>query len=103
MPNQEEAPLRTLAAGNARPGGRAPSNRFPGGITVVTAIMLCACVSQEPKNPPSKLQRNAEAYCREQGFRPGTEDYEICVERTKEEIIARARASYQRLIRGEDR
>ena len=70
------------------------------GIAVLTAVMLGACT---PQQPPSKLQRNAEAYCHEQGFRPGTNDFEGCVEKTKEEILARARNSYQRLIRGEGR
>ena len=77
-----------------------PSRNCFKGIAVLMAVVLGACVSQEP---PSKLQRNAEAYCREQGLRPGTDDFEACVEKTREEIIARARGSYQRLIRGEGR
>jgi len=68
------------------------------GPAVATAVMICACATQEP---PSKLQRNAEAYCREQGFRRGTETFESCVERTRQEIIGQARDSYQRLMRGE--
>ncbi len=66
------------------------------GIAVLTVVMLCACT---PQKQPSKLQLNAEQYCREQGFRPGTNDFET----TKQEILARARGSYQRLMRGEAR
>ena len=69
------------------------------GIAVLTVVMLCACT---PQKQPSKLQLNAEQYCREQGFRPGTNDFEVCVETTKQVILARVRDSYQRLIRGED-
>ena len=81
---------------NKRPGGRKPSSIRLQGIAVLTAAMSWGCVSQEP---PSKLQRNAEAYCREQGFRRGSNDFEECVELTKAEIVAQARASYQRLMR----
>jgi NAD(P)-dependent dehydrogenase (short-subunit alcohol dehydrogenase family) len=69
-------------------------------ITVLMVGMLCACA---PQKQPSKLQRNAEQYCREQGFRPGTKDFEDCVETTEQDILARARGSYQRLMRGEGR
>ena len=85
---------------NKRTGGRKPTGVRLQVVADLTTAMSCACVSQEP---PSKLQRNAEAYCREQGFRPGTNDFEGCVEKTKEEIVGRARGSYQRLIRGEGR
>jgi hypothetical protein len=69
-------------------------------ISVLTVVMLCACT---PQKQPSKLQLNAEQYCREQGFRQGTNDFENCVETTKQEILAQVRGSYQRLIRGKDR
>ena len=69
-------------------------------IAVLTVVMLCACT---PQKQPSKLQLNAEQYCREQGFRQGTNDFENCVETTKQEILAQVRGSYQRLIRGKDR
>ncbi len=69
------------------------------GVAVLTVVMLCACT---PQKQPSKLQLNAEQYCREQGFRQGTNDFENCVETTKQEILAQVRDSYQRLIRGED-
>ena len=70
------------------------------GIAVLTVVMLCACTPQEQ---PSKLQLNAEQYCREQGFRQCTNDFEDCVETTKQEILAQVRGSYQRLIGGKDR
>ncbi len=69
-------------------------------IAVLTVVMLCACT---PQKQPSKLQLNAEQYCREQGFRQGTNDFEDCVETTKQNILAGARSSYQRLMRGEAR
>ncbi len=67
-------------------------------IAVLTVVMLFACT---PQKQPSKLHLNAEQYCREQGFRPGTNDFEDCVETTKQDILARAVGSYQRLMRGE--
>ena len=69
-------------------------------IAVLTVVMLCACT---PQKESSKLQLNAEQFCREQGFRQGTNDFENCVETTKQEILAQVRGSYQRLIRGKDR
>ena len=68
-----------------------------GGIAFLAVVVLCACT---PQKPPSKLQINAEQYCREQGFRPGTNDFEDCVEITKQEILALVRGSYQRLMKG---
>ena len=70
------------------------------GIAVLTVVMLCACT---PQKQPSELQLNAEQYCREQGFRPGANDFEDCVETTKQNMLARARGGYQRLLRGEGR
>ncbi len=67
------------------------------GIAALTVGMLCACT---PQKQPSKLQLNAEQYCREQGFQQGTNDFEDCVETTKQEILARVRGSYQRLMKG---
>ncbi len=69
-------------------------------IAILTVVMLFACT---PQKQPSKLQLNAEQYCREQGFRPGTNDFEDCVETTEQDFLARARGSYQRLMRGEGR
>ncbi len=77
-----------------------PLRHYLQSIAVLTVVVLCACT---PQKQPSKLQLNAEQYCREQGFRQGTNDFEICVETTKQDILAGARGSYQRLMRGEAR
>ncbi len=77
-----------------------PLRHYLQSIAVLTVVVLCACT---PQKQPSKLQLNAEQYCREQGFRQGTNDFENCVETTKQEILAQVRGSYQRLIRGTDR
>jgi hypothetical protein len=100
MPSIGKALPRPVIKSSKHPADSKLSRHCLQGIAVLMVVMLGACT---PQTPPSKLQRNAEAYCREQGFRPGTNDFEGCVEKTEEEILARARGGYQRLMRGEGR
>lgn len=100
MPAKGTAQPCQLIKSDTHAGGRRLFRVCLQGPAVATAVVLCACVTQEP---PSKLQQNAEAYCREQGFRRGTEPFESCVETTRQEIIDQARDSYRRLIRGDGR